>query len=114
MPRRRQRLAASTALLLATSGIALPTAVQPAAHANTDRLAVQVQLDRAHVSPGEALSERFHASPDLVTRLNPSALFAAGKSIVVPKVGPPPDGPPSAPLVITVARASSVLTALTE
>jgi lipoprotein-anchoring transpeptidase ErfK/SrfK len=34
----------------------------------------------------EALGERFHASPSLITALNPSATFAAGEEIEVPNV----------------------------
>ena len=36
----------------------------------------------------EALAERFHATPALLQRLNPSAQFAAGEEIVVPNVDP--------------------------
>lgn len=44
----------------------------------------------------EALGERFHASPRLLTRLNPEARFAAGESIQVPNVAAAvqPVGPP--------------------
>jgi lipoprotein-anchoring transpeptidase ErfK/SrfK len=37
-------------------------------------------------TPLEALSEKFHASPALLTRLNPAATFAAGQRITVPNV----------------------------
>ena len=36
----------------------------------------------------EALSERFHASPALLQRLNPGAKFVAGEEITVPNVEP--------------------------
>ncbi len=36
----------------------------------------------------EELSERFHAKPDLLTRLNPNAQLAAGTIITVPAVDP--------------------------
>ena len=36
----------------------------------------------------EALSERFHATPALMQRLNPGATFAAGAEITVPNVEP--------------------------
>lgn len=39
-------------------------------------------------SPLEALSERFHATPALLQRLNPEAAFAAGDQITVPNVDP--------------------------
>jgi lipoprotein-anchoring transpeptidase ErfK/SrfK len=37
-------------------------------------------------TPLEALSEKFHASPALLTRLNPAATFATGQRITVPNV----------------------------
>jgi len=40
----------------------------------------------------EALAERFHASPALLTRLNPGKRFAPGTSITVPAVTPFVDG----------------------
>ncbi|MDO8678436.1 MAG: L,D-transpeptidase [Acidobacteriota bacterium] len=43
----------------------------------------------------EALSERFHAAPALLKRLNPSARFAAGEEIQVPNVAV--DAVPAAP-----------------
>ena len=43
----------------------------------------------------EALGERFHASPALLKKLNPSAKFAAGEEIQVPNVSAvAPVGPP--------------------
>ena len=36
----------------------------------------------------EALSERFHATPALLQRLNPTAKFVAGEEIVVPNIEP--------------------------
>jgi lipoprotein-anchoring transpeptidase ErfK/SrfK len=47
----------------------------------------------------EALGERFHASPNLLKRLNPEAKFAAGEAIKVPSVMEtvPPAAPPPAP-----------------
>jgi lipoprotein-anchoring transpeptidase ErfK/SrfK len=39
-------------------------------------------------TPLERISERFHASPALITRLNPGAMFTAGTSIEVPAVIP--------------------------
>lgn len=56
----------------------------------------------AYTSAVEALAERFHATPELLRRLNPDATFAAGEQIRVPDVapfivpaprlGPPPPG----------------------
>jgi lipoprotein-anchoring transpeptidase ErfK/SrfK len=60
----------------------------------------------------EALGERFHASPDLLKRLNPHAAFAAGETINVPNVsaavapvGPPAgrQNDPSSPAITTVS-----------
>ncbi len=41
-----------------------------------------------YTSPLELLSERFHAAPALLKRLNPRARFSAGEQIVVPAVTP--------------------------
>ena len=68
----------------------------------------------------EALGERFHASPDLLKRLNPEAKFAAGETIKVPNVasavapvGPPPgrqNDPSSAAITtVTVHKSTSDL-----
>jgi len=77
----------------------------------------------------EALSERFHASPALLKRMNPNAKFVAGEEIQVPNVAaaPAPAAPvgtagrttPNAPAkpaadapvtVVTVRKGSSDLT----
>lgn len=39
-------------------------------------------------SPLEMLAERFHATPALLERLNPTATFTAGEQIIVPNVEP--------------------------
>ena len=41
-----------------------------------------------YTSALEELAERFHAKPDLLTRLNPNAQLAAGTTITVPAVDP--------------------------
>jgi lipoprotein-anchoring transpeptidase ErfK/SrfK len=58
----------------------------------------------------EALGERFHASPALLQRLNPSARFVAGETIQVPNIATLPAQPPSAALTLTVSKSRSVLT----
>jgi lipoprotein-anchoring transpeptidase ErfK/SrfK len=62
----------------------------------------------------EMLAERFHAAPQLLKRLNPSATFAAGESIVVPNVivaavGTPSAAPPATSVIVTVSKSKSVL-----
>jgi lipoprotein-anchoring transpeptidase ErfK/SrfK len=42
----------------------------------------------AYRSPVEAIAERFHSTPQLLQRLNPSAKFSAGEEISVPNVEP--------------------------
>jgi peptidoglycan hydrolase-like protein with peptidoglycan-binding domain len=37
-------------------------------------------------SPVEAISEKFHTSPEVLKKLNPSAKFAAGEMLMVPNV----------------------------
>jgi lipoprotein-anchoring transpeptidase ErfK/SrfK len=39
-----------------------------------------------YISPLEGLAEKFHASPNLLKRLNPNSQFKAGEEIVVPNV----------------------------
>jgi lipoprotein-anchoring transpeptidase ErfK/SrfK len=58
----------------------------------------------------EALGERFHASPTLLSSLNPGATFSkAGESLTVPNVG---SAPPvtSGAVTVTVTKATSALT----
>lgn len=62
----------------------------------------------------EALGERFHASPMLLKRLNPTAAFAAGEAIVVPNVEPISDAnakvKPIPDVTVQVSKAKSTLT----
>jgi lipoprotein-anchoring transpeptidase ErfK/SrfK len=62
----------------------------------------------------EMLAERFHAAPELLRRLNPSATFTAGESIVVPNVivatiSGPAAAPPASAVTVTVSKSRSVL-----
>jgi lipoprotein-anchoring transpeptidase ErfK/SrfK len=58
----------------------------------------------------EALAERFHASPDLLRRMNPSAAFgAAGDQILVPNVA---TAPPAAADRVVVDKSESSVTAV--
>lgn len=54
----------------------------------------------AYTSPLELLAERYHATPQLLERLNPGAAFAAAEEIQVPNVEPfalPENAPASKP-----------------
>ena len=67
-----------------------------------------------YTSPLELLSEKFHASPDLLKRLNPGARFtAAGERIRVPNVRPaaePKKNGESEGAEVTVSKGAGALT----
>jgi len=65
----------------------------------------------AYTSVLEMLSERFHASPQLLQQLNPSATFATvGESLVVPNVTQPPgESSGSREITVIVSRDGSAL-----
>ena len=60
----------------------------------------------------EMLAERFHASPNLLKRLNPSAKFAAGEQVTVPNVNvvSEAEGKPLPNVVVRVSKNTSALT----
>ena len=59
----------------------------------------------------EALGERFHASPALLTALNPAATFAkAGELLTVPNVAAPAPPVVSGAVTVNVTKATSALT----
>ncbi len=67
----------------------------------------------------ERLGERFHASPKLLSALNPEARFnTAGETLKVPNVAPPPDPPAKgakpAPVTVTVSKAERALSVVDE
>ncbi len=75
----------------------------------------------AYTSPAEMLAERFHTSPRLLTRLNPSLSWKAGSTLQVPNVEPflpptttetrkvnPPDAARTAD--VRVSKSAGVLT----
>ena len=64
----------------------------------------------SYSSLAEALAERFHASPSLIKRLNPSARFVAGEQIQVPNVMAAPEPTPGTGVSITVSKRTSALT----
>ena len=81
----------------------------------------KAKLKRLHyTSLLEALGERFHASPALLKRLNPSAQLVAGEEIQVPNVAAfsaaapsaeaRPDSKAATTVTVTVSRTNSVLT----
>jgi lipoprotein-anchoring transpeptidase ErfK/SrfK len=58
-----------------------------------------------YTSPLEGLGEKFHASPDLLARLNPGKNFArAGEQIVVPSVHGGPALPQASKVVVSDSR----------
>jgi len=60
----------------------------------------------------EMIAERFHASPNLLKRLNPSATFAAGEQVMVPNVNvvSEAEGRPVPDIVVRVSKGASALT----
>lgn len=58
----------------------------------------------------EALAERFHASPSLLQRLNPSARFVADETVQVPNLMAPPEPTSGEGVSITVSKRTSALT----
>ncbi len=63
-----------------------------------------------YTSLAEALGERFHASPSLLKRLNPSAKLVEGETIQVPNVMPAPKPTSGEGVSITVSKRTSALT----
>jgi lipoprotein-anchoring transpeptidase ErfK/SrfK len=65
-----------------------------------------------YTSTLETIAERFHASPNLLKRLNPSAAFAAGEQVTVPNVivVSEAEGKPIPNIVVRVSKATSALT----
>ena len=58
-----------------------------------------------YTSPAEGLGEKFHASPELLTRLNPGKnLGKAGETIVVPSVHGGPALPAASKVVVSDSR----------
>jgi lipoprotein-anchoring transpeptidase ErfK/SrfK len=66
----------------------------------------------------ELLSERFHASPRLLSALNPAAQFnTAGETLNVPNVqtpDPPAKGAKTAPVTVTVSKGERALSVVDE
>jgi len=64
-------------------------------------------------SVAEALGEKFHCTPALLTALNPGTSFRAGDALHVPNLASPAGAPPSATTVV-VSRSGSTLTVKDE
>ena len=64
----------------------------------------------SYTSLVEALAERFHASPSLLKRLNPTAKFTTGEAIQVPNVMAAPEAASGAGVTIAVSKRTSTLT----
>jgi len=76
-----------------------------------DDMMEKAKLKRlSYASLAEALAERFHASPALLKRLNPSALYVAGEQIQVPNVMAAPEPTSGEGVSITVSKKTSALT----
>jgi lipoprotein-anchoring transpeptidase ErfK/SrfK len=60
----------------------------------------------------EMIAEQFHASPNLLKLLNPSATFAAGEQVTVPNVNVvwEAEGKPVPDIVVRVSKSTSALT----
>lgn len=106
-----EALQASTAEPTVTYVITSEDAAGPFTPDIPDDIMEKAKLDGLHYrSLLEALGERFHASPALLERLNPSARFVEGEEIRVPNVKAAPVEEPPAKVTVTVSKKTSVLT----
>jgi len=71
----------------------------------------------------EALGEKFHTAPALLTKLNPGVKFAAGATIKVPKIdraalagdkAPPADAAPAEEVTVIVSKSESTVRVYTS
>jgi lipoprotein-anchoring transpeptidase ErfK/SrfK len=99
---------ATTSYTITAQDAAAP--LTPVIPADMMEKAALKRLDYASIL--EMLAERFHASPDLLKRLNPSASFIEGESIEVPNVVVVSDAEarPVSGITVRVSRQPSVLT----
>ena len=108
-----EALAAATAPATITYTITDQDAATPTVSAIPEDMMEKAKLKRLdYTSVLEMLAERYHASPMLLQRLNPSAMFAAGEEITVPNVTivPEAEGAPVAGIVVRVSKGMSALT----
>ena len=110
-------LAASTDPATITYTISDQDAASPTVPTIPDDMMEKAKLKRLeYTSTLEMLAERFHASPNLLTRLNPSARFAAGEQVTVPNVNvvSEAEGKPLPNIVVRVSKQQSALTVTDE
>lgn len=94
-------LAEDNAPLMKTYTITDEDAAGPYAENIPEDLPEQAKLPAlSYSSIEEALSERFHISPGLLHRLNPSAKLVAGETLQVPDTGTAPEGVKASKIVI--------------
>lgn len=111
-PAVRQALGAPDVEVLTSYTISAADVAGPFAPAIPTDLVEQSKLPAlAYTSPLEALGEKFHVSPKVLTALNPGVRFAAGETIRVPNVVV--DAAPATRAAnVVVSRSASVLRAL--
>jgi lipoprotein-anchoring transpeptidase ErfK/SrfK len=106
-------LAASTDPATITYTISEQDAASPTVPAIPEDMMEKAKLKRLeYTSILEMLAERFHASPNLLKRLNPAAKFAAGEQVTVPNVNvvSEAEGKPLPNIVVRVSKQQSALT----
>ena len=106
-------LSAATEPPTITYTVTAEDAAAPLTPAIPEDMMAKASLKRLdYTSILEMLAERFHASPNLLKRLNPAARFAEGERIEVPnvKVVSSAEANPVPGIVVRVSKQASVLT----
>jgi lipoprotein-anchoring transpeptidase ErfK/SrfK len=106
-------LAAAAEPATITYAISNQDAGMPMVSAIPEDMMEKAKLKRLdYTSVLEMIAERFHASPNLLKRLNPSATFAAGEQVTVPNVHvvSEAEGKPVPNIVVRVSKGASALT----
>ncbi len=106
-------LAAATEPATVTYAISTEDAAAPLTPVIPEDMMEKAKLKRLdYTSILEMLAERFHASPNLLTRLNPGSRFVAGEQIQVPNVVvvSRAEAAPVPGIVVRVSKQPSVLT----
>ena len=96
-------LGADTLPILVAAAVAPEDVAGPFVPIPEDTMAKAALPALGFTSPLEALAEKYHASPDLLRRLNPETSFEPGQSgtITVPNVLAPPPAPAVAEVVVS-------------